>query len=174
MILTGCFRGDSGAGLPQVLLFRGREVCGALAGNGGKMAEGLELETDNASRKRGSAPKNRARKRTARARGGGKAAAKDGAELLRQAADRQVGRVSEELADMLTKEALRGHLASTKMLVALAGAKKPAPEPVVGRRLCNFVERLASEPQWKGDSEQWVVDSEQPTVDGEQGLGTGD
>lgn len=77
-------------------------------------------------------------------------ACKDGAERLRQAADKRVGRNSEELADLLTAKALKGDLASTRVLVALAANKKPLPERVKKRHGPSLAQRLAAEPQWKG------------------------
>jgi hypothetical protein len=116
------------------------------------------LKTDDASRKTGSTTTKRKRERTARRRDGGKAAGKDGVERLRQAADRRVGRNSEELADLLTKKALDGHLASTKVLVGLAGAKKPIAEPVKKRSGLTAAELLMADikqhGQWKWEEEE--------------------
>jgi hypothetical protein len=89
--------------------------------------------------------------RRKRDRASEKAARKDGAERLRQAADREVGRNSAKLAVVLKEKALNGDLASTKMLVALADGKKPIPE--VNRPLTSLVRRLAAEPQWVGPPE---------------------
>jgi VIT1/CCC1 family predicted Fe2+/Mn2+ transporter len=79
----------------------------------------------------------------------GKTACKDGAERLRQAADKRVGWNSEELADLLTAKALKGDLASTRVLVTLAASKKPLPERVKKRHGLSLAQRLAAEPQWK-------------------------
>lgn len=84
-----------------------------------------------------------------------KAAAVDGAEQLRRAADRRVARKSEELVNMLTENALKGDLASARMLVGLAERKKPEPEEEeCGPSLMDqLVEQLAAEPQWEGEPE---------------------
>jgi hypothetical protein len=94
--------------------------------------------TTNASR-------NRTRKKKSEGAAGDESACRDGAERLRWAADRRLGRNSAKLADLLTKNALKGDLASTKVLLGLAEGKKPIPEkkgPVRSLAL-----RLAAEPQ---------------------------
>jgi len=109
----------------------------------------LKLKTDNASGKTGGASKDKVVKRARR----GRAARKDGAELLRQAADRRLARNSEELADLLETKALAGDLASAKVLVGLAERKKPIPEPVKRWRGPSLAELWAAEPQWQGEPE---------------------
>ena len=104
----------------------------------------LELRNDNASRKTSRTTKNRRRKRAE-----GKTACKDGAERLRLAADKRVGRISEKLADLLSNNALAGDLASARVLVGLAERKKPIQEPVKKRRGPGLAARLAAEPEWK-------------------------
>ena len=116
-----------------------------MAGNGGKMVVAKqELRRDNAS----STTKHRGRERAR-----GKTPRKDGAERLRQAADKRVGRISEKLADLLTDKALAGDLASTKVLFGLAERKKSSPEPVKKRRGPGLAERWAAEPEWQGEPE---------------------
>ena len=88
----------------------------------------------------GGATKKSTKKQTRRRR-----ARKSGAEQLRSAADRRVGRNSKKLADLLTEKALAGELAYAKMLVGLADGKKPEPE---NRRLLSLIEELATEPGW--------------------------
>ena len=120
-----------------------------LAGNDGKMAVAqLEMGSDNASRKTCSTTKHRGRERA-----NGKTARKDGAERLRQAADRRVGRISEKLADLLTNKALAGDLASARVLFGLAERKKPMQEPEKKRRGAGLAARWAAEPEWKGEQE---------------------
>jgi hypothetical protein len=107
------------------------------------------LKTDNTKAKT---------RRTTKSKGGKRArrenpSHKDGAERLRQAADKRVGRNSEKLADLLTEKALDGDLASAKTLFGLAAGKKPIPEPVKKRRGLSYAERLAAEPEWKGEVE---------------------
>jgi hypothetical protein len=78
------------------------------------------------------------------------AAHKDGAEQLRQEADKRVGRNSKKLADLLMTKALAGDLASTKVLFGLAEHKKPIQELVKNDYGLTMAERLAAEPQWEG------------------------
>ena len=108
----------------------------------------LELSSDNASRKTGSTTKPKRRERAC-----GKRPRKDGAERLRQAADKRVGRISEKLADLLRDKAMAGDLASAKVLFGLAERKKPSPEPVKRRRGPRLTERWAAEPEWQGEQE---------------------
>jgi hypothetical protein len=110
------------------------------------------LKTETASGKTGSATTNK-KQRAART-GGEKRARKDGAEQLRRAADKRVGRISEKLADLLETEALAGHLDSLKVLVALAGAKKPRPAPVKKPRRPSLALRLTAEPRWQEKQEE--------------------
>lgn len=109
------------------------------------MAEAQQESTDKAKKKTGSTTKNGTRKRASR----GKTTRTDGAERLRQAADKLVGRNSKKLADLLTNKALEGDLASTRVLVGLAERKKPKAEPVKKRRGPGMAERLAAEPKWQ-------------------------
>ena len=120
----------------------------------------LQVKKDNSKRKTGSTAKNKGAGRAGR-KG---AARKDGVDRLRWAADRRVGRDSEKLADLLSEKALEGDLASTKVLVALADGKSPAPvkqESAFKKLLAD----LAVEPEWKGEEEQGL---------GTEGLGTRD
>ena len=126
-----------------------------MAGNGGKMAVAEQaLKTDNASGKTGSTTKKKKRERAVRTRGDGRTARKDGVERLQEAADRRVGRNSEKLADLLEFKALEGNLASMKVLVMLAGRKKPRPEPVKKPRWPSLAMRLAAEPAWREEEEE--------------------
>ena len=74
----------------------------------------------------------------------------DGAESLRQAVDRRLGRNSEKLADMLETKALDGDLATTKAMVGFAEGKKPAEKPVMKRMGPSRAERWEAEPRWQG------------------------
>jgi hypothetical protein len=79
---------------------------------------------------------------------------KDGAERLRQAADKRLNEISETLADLLKNRALEGDLASAKALFGFAAGKKPIPEPVrKSRPEPSYAEKLANEPQWVGKLE---------------------
>jgi hypothetical protein len=134
-----------------------REV---LAGNDGKMDEReQEKRTGDESRKTAGTTKSRTVERTSR----GKTSGKDGAERLRQAADKRVGQNSEGLADLLTKKALGGDLASAKVLVGLAERKKPKPERKKTRRGPSLAQQLAAEPEWTGEEDEGIGNREQGT-----------
>jgi hypothetical protein len=125
------------------------KVRGALAGNGGKMAVlQQKLSSDNASTITRRTTKNRRRKRAVE-----KTPGKDGAERMRQAADKRVGRISEKMADLLEKKALAGDLACARVLFGLAERKKPIQEPVKKRRGPSLAARLAAEPEWQEEDE---------------------
>jgi hypothetical protein len=113
-----------------------------------------ELSSDNESSKTCSTTKHRRRERAK-----GKTPRKDGAERLHQAADRRVGRISEKLADLLTEKALKGDLASARVLFGLAERKKPIQDLVKKRRGPGLAERLAAEPEWQ--EAEGTVDSGQ-------------
>jgi superfamily I DNA/RNA helicase len=99
-------------------------------------------------------------------------------ERLQQAADRRVGKNSEELADLLTAKALKGKLANTRFLVGLAEGKKPSETPNKKRRGPSEAQRLAMESEWSEPSEPdeedlhpvWVDKKREQTSEG--GLGT--
>jgi hypothetical protein len=75
-----------------------------------------------------------------------RAGRKDGAEELRQAADRQASLNADKLAGLLASKALEGDLASVKVLVSLADGKKP--KEVKKRRGKSYALRLGAEPGW--------------------------
>jgi hypothetical protein len=134
-----------------MLFFADGKVRGALAGNGGRMA----------------VPQKKARKERAGSKTGSMTASgkrdharsscRDGAERLRQAADKRVFRNSEKLADLLTAKALEGDLASAKVLVALAGSKKPIEESVKKWNGPSLAQQLAADAPWQGtkEDEDW-------------------
>jgi hypothetical protein len=122
-------------GIAAYLFFAGAMVRGTKAGNGGTMAEATdESKAGKASGKTwGKGEHSRlhwmrqweietGQRMSTRNR-----VSTDGAERLRRAADKKVGRNSAKLAEVLTKKALAGDLASARMLLALAEAKKPVP-----------------------------------------------
>jgi hypothetical protein len=78
----------------------------------------------------------------------------DGAERLRQAADKQVGQNSEKLAGLLADKALKGDLASTRVLVGLAERKKPHAKPATKRHGPSLAEQLSAEPKWQEEEEE--------------------
>jgi hypothetical protein len=146
---------------------RGRESMWSVGGNGEKMAEVQKaIDTEDVKKRSigkakkssratakgtGAATKRKSAARKPKSSDGG-AAVKDGAEQLRRAVDRRVGRNSERLAEVLTNKALEGDLAFAKAVVALADAKKP--DPVKKRRGPSWAERLTAEPQWEGEKEE--------------------
>lgn len=111
-----------------------------------------DLNAGNASGKSGSTNPNKERR--AAKTGGEKKAPKDGAERLRQAADKRVGRNSEKLAELLETKALSGNLDSLKVLVMLAERKKPSPEPVKKPRRPGIAHQWAAEPAWRKEQEK--------------------
>jgi len=120
------------------------------AGNGGTMAQARkELSASNAETKTGGTTESEGPKRARRKY----ASRKDGAERLRQAADKRLNEISEQLADLLKRKALEGDLASAKTLIALAAAKKPIPEPVKKEDEPSYADKLAKEPKWVGEPE---------------------
>jgi hypothetical protein len=86
-------------------------------------------------------------------------APKDGVELLRQLADRRVGRISKRLADLLEAKALKGDLASTRVLVGLAERKKPVAQVEKKQYGPTLAQQLEAEPEWvrpaEEDDEPW-------------------
>jgi hypothetical protein len=83
-----------------------------------------------------------------------KTTSEDGAERLRQAADKQVGKNSEKLVGLLAKKALEGDLASTRVLVGLAERKNPQAKPATKRHGTSQAERLVAEPEWQEEEEE--------------------
>lgn len=77
---------------------------------------------------------------------------KDGFESLRIAAEKQLGQLSDEIAEALGKKAAEGDLNSTKLLIAVAarkegkGKRRKRPGPSVA-------EQLALEPPWEEPAE---------------------
>lgn len=134
--------------MPPCSFSAGAMIRGELAGNDGTMDD--RQRTEDESRKTGGTTKSRTVERASR----NTTARKDGAERLREAADKQVGLNSDKLADLLTKKALEGDLASTKVLVGLAERKKPKPVRKRKRRGPSLAERLAAEPEWTGQEEE--------------------
>jgi hypothetical protein len=142
-------------GIAAFFFSAGVVVRGTLAGNGGTMAE---TRQELKSKKAKSKASGTTRKRTGRGVAGEESAGKDGAERLRWAADRRLGRNSEKLAAMLAGKALKGDLASTKVLLGLAEGKKPVAE--VKGQVRSLALRLAGEPM------------REPPVDWKEGLWT--
>ena len=104
-----------------------------------------------------------------RVRGGG--AERDGAERLRQAADKRIWRISKVLTDLLAERAKKGDLQSAKTLMEWAGRKKPRASPKKKPRFPTYAQRLGAEPpyQERGREEGGVG-----TGSREQGTGSRD
>jgi len=126
-----------------------KRVAGAAkrkrARGGGTVVEAKE-ETDKKSEEQAAGAAKR--KRTS----GGTAV--DGAERLRQAADRQVAKISEELITLLWNHARQGHLASARTLMEWAGRKKPRAAPRKKPRGLTQAQRYEAEPQYKEPQEE--------------------
>jgi hypothetical protein len=123
-----------------------------------KKTNGKAKNSSSATAKGKSAATNKKSTTGEQKRGGSHAPVKGGAERLRRAVDRRVGKNSEKLADVLTNKALAGDLAFAKAVVALADAKKPDPvKKPIGPR---FVELLAKEPRWEGEPKD-IEDSDE-------------
>jgi len=115
-----------------------------------KMAE-LQLKLDeargatsNTTNKTGNTTNRRMRERAGRRSG----ARRSGAALLRCAVDRQVSRNSKTLAKLLTEEALKGDLATTKVLLALAERYQTCDGPAKNRREMSLAINLAKLEKW--------------------------
>jgi len=132
------------------LLFCGRKVRGAMARNGGTMAEPKQAQREDEARGKASGTTTNRKREGARRE---KAARMDGVERLRMAADRALGRNVKKLSDRLAQRAVDGNLASLRVLVMLAEGKKPRPEPVKKPRGPSRAQRLASEPEWEEGKE---------------------
>ena len=155
-----------------MLLFCGHDVRGALAGNGGEMAEAKqELKARKSSGNKQSSPNKKPKSRAgskATRKAGTKArpqevkeassaeeACGDGSELLREAANRELAKRSEKIAEQLGRKAEQGDRTSTKMLVDLSAGKKLA---------------LKKRPGWMSDAQILTLDKPwQGPLDGEDG-----
>jgi len=121
-----------------------------VAGNGGEMALAMQtLEMDEKSGITSGTTKKGPGKKA-----GGRPTRKSGAALLRKLADRQVALNSKKLTDVLTRKALAGDLASTRMLVGLAERKEAEPKPEKKWRGLSLAQELAMEPEWVGPPEE--------------------
>jgi hypothetical protein len=94
--------------------------------------------------------------------GGAKAGGKDrprrsnknGADLMKQAADRELVKIAEKVAVQLKEKALHGDVTSVKTLVGFSEQRKSAEKPKKSRRNLAFIRQLALEPQWEGPAEE--------------------
>src|SRR5580692_7573008 len=95
-------------------------VIEKLARHKAKRKTGTTTTTNKPAAKRKNAP---AKKRESKAAKQSKGKRVDGLEMLRQAADRHLGRDAEALAGSMTARAHDGKLDNTRMLVSLAEKK---------------------------------------------------
>ena len=105
---------------------------------------------------------------------------KNGAELLKQAADRELVKIAEQVAVQLKEKALDGDVTSVKTLVGFSEERKLTEKPK-RRRGLTLAQQLASAPQWEGpmegmedvwrdNTDRWSEVSGQWSVkDGDQG-----
>jgi hypothetical protein len=99
---------------------------------------------------------------------------------LKREAAKQVKKNSEKLAEVLMGRALKGHVASAKLVVQLAEQKKTDAEPKIRRRREPSMARwLALQPQWEDPAPEppgpqwWEVKREEGTGDGgDEGTGS--
>ena len=115
---------------------------------------------------------------------------KNGADLLKKAADRELVKIAETVAVRLKEKALLGDVTSVKTLVGFSEQRKSTEKPKKSGSNLAFIEELASEAQWEGPMEeeehlwrdctdrwseknsgQWSVNSGQGTGDSGQWTG---
>jgi hypothetical protein len=75
----------------------------------------------------------------------------NGAARLKKAADQVVAENSEELANLLLQDALKGKMESARLLVALS---EKTERPKRKRRGRSVADILAAEPEWDGEREE--------------------
>ena len=178
--------GRSRCGVVACFFPAGTRASGALAGNGGKMAvvekNSKAEETSNTTTRRKHRKKSGAvaHRTVSRAEGevvgmtvgviqgaveGGavesgkkrRTTKRDGAARLKKAADGKVAQHTEELAELLTRKALGGDVATARLLVSLAEGGKPVAVRRKGkgkRKLDALIERWTNGPQWQGPMEE--------------------
>jgi hypothetical protein len=86
-------------------------------------------------------------------------ARRDGAERLRQEADKVVYKITKKLAKLLEEKALAGNMTGIKTLVSLSDKKKALPEKARKERspedAAAEVIAYALGPQWDGNLDIW-------------------
>ena len=80
----------------------------------------------------------------------GKSKAQRGSAMLREAADRVIGRDSEKLAEALAVNGKKGQLPSIKFMYELSDSDQEADEMDGARRIQSIAMKLASAPEWAG------------------------
>lgn len=79
---------------------------------------------------------------------------KNGADLLKQAADRELVKIAEKVAVQLKEKALDGDVASVKTLVGFSEERKAAAKPRKSGRNMAFIKQLESDVQWEWPKEE--------------------
>lgn len=172
-------------------LFCGRDVRGALAGNGAEMAavkQGLPKRKAGGMRENAPGKKPRSRKggkgnKRAKATAQPKEAEEqrieeeectDAKKVLQRAAHRAAAKKSEAIANKLADRAALGDTASARMLVVLMDGHLVAPKLRPGE--LTLAQRLMMEPQWQGDPDEWAKEDREGGVERgvRQGRGTRD
>jgi len=74
----------------------------------------------------------------------------EGAELLRNAVDKLVGKECGRIAKALVDKTIAGDVTSAKLVTELAGAKGPRTKPPRKRQGITLAQWLGAQPQWKG------------------------
>jgi hypothetical protein len=160
-------RNDSGAESWH-LHFCGHVVRGALAGNGGEMAEVEQaLKAKKSTSKKRKLPSRKPRSKTGgKAKKGANTKAPqenqeeldsvdevcgDGAGQLREAANRELVKRSSNIAEKLAELAEDGSTSCTKILVDLSEGKKPSPAKI--RKELTLAQELKLDPPWKWPEE---------------------
>jgi hypothetical protein len=123
-----------------------------------------KLKTDNSTGKTSEPTKSARSERASRS----EAAREDGVERLGRAVDKRVRKNSEKLADLLMNKALGGDLASARVLVMIAGRKRPRPAPVKKVQWPTLAMRLAALPDCEEPAEEGVWEEEEDARNREQ------
>lgn len=152
---------------------QGGRLCGLdglrdMAGNGGKMvilkvkeyAEEAGVQ-EPAAKSRKSRPAGKAKKEEGAkmdARAGGKdrpgRSKKNGADLLKKAADRELAKITRKVVNRLREKALNGDLSTVKTMVSFSEQVKTAEKPKESGRALAYIRELAMEPEWVGPMEE--------------------
>ncbi len=74
-----------------------------------------------------------------------------GTAKMKAAAGKTVADHSDEIAKSLLESLRKGDVNSAKLLFALAEGQIDLEDEEVMQRLCSYAEKLASEPEWKGE-----------------------
>jgi hypothetical protein len=153
--------------------FCGHVVRGALAGNGGEMAEaGRKLQAQKPSSQKGNTASRKPRSRTGskatkrtgtqtskkktQALKGAKDVCVDGAGRLRDAANRALAKRSRDIADELAERAAHGNTTCAKMLVDLTAGKMPEPQTLT--REMTTAQELMRDQTWEEEQQAREVE----------------